>query len=350
MALHALFVGASGHIGAAVLQALKGAFPNLPITALVRSKEDIEHLRESYGDSVSIAQGSLEDLDLLEAEAAKSQIVINCAPDVPYTLGIAALLRGLATSPSPVFYIHTSGAARIWDPPNGDVEGRTWDDIEDFDALPTTATHARTDIQVGSASSGSVYTAIVSPTFVIGRTPSRSHNPPITFPDLMHVVKHVGGPFTVTSGRNVTGFIDTENLADIYVRLARNAIEHIVAGESSVPDEKIWGPRAYYFGSALEISFREFNERYLVPSLRRAGAETLLKNGSAQLTIEKVVEIIMGRHDGGLAAELWTRHIAEGFGTAMRVRGTRAKKYLGFEPVEALPGLDDAVRAVLREI
>ncbi|KAK3348799.1 hypothetical protein B0T25DRAFT_546548 [Lasiosphaeria hispida] len=350
MALQAFFIGASGHIGAAVLQALKHSFPNLPITALVRSKKDIDPLRESYGDSVRTSQGSLEDLKLLEAEAAKAQLIINCAPDVPYTRGIAALLRGLAVSPSPTFYIHTSGAARIWDPPNGDAEGRTWDDIEDVDALPVIATHAATDIQVASASSGAVYTAIVSPSFVVGRTPSRSHNPPITFPDLMHVVKHVGGPFTVAGGRNVTGFIDTENLADLYIRLTRDAMRHLVGEKTGVPDDNIWGPRAYYFASTLEISFRDFNEQYLVPSLRRVGAEAFLENGPTQLTVAEVVDIIMERHGGGVAAELWTRHIAEGFGTAMRVRGTRAKKFLGFEAVEGLPGLDDAVRAVLREI
>lgn len=41
----------------------------------------------------------------------------DCAPDVFQDRGITALLTGLATSSSPTtpkFYIHTSGAARIW--------------------------------------------------------------------------------------------------------------------------------------------------------------------------------------------------------------------------------------------
>ncbi|KAK4239509.1 hypothetical protein C8A03DRAFT_32460, partial [Achaetomium macrosporum] len=303
MTANVLFLGATGHIGAAVLQALKAIFPELPVSAIVTSKGHFQSLSDTYRENFFIIKGSLGEYNLLVTEASKTCLVINCAP-VPYTEGIAALFRGLASGSSPttpVFYIHTSGAARIWDPPNGDVEGRVWDDV---------ATAA-------SSSSGE-HTAIISPGFVVGRSPSRTHAVPITFPDWMHVVRTVGGPFTVASGRNVTSFVDTEALAGLYVRLAEDALRYI-AGEGggiAAPDENVWGPRAYYFASTLEVPMREFNDRYLIPALKKTAAGAWLKKETTtELSVEEVYQIVMGRFDDGVEAGIWSRHIAEAFGT-----------------------------------
>ncbi|KAK3311600.1 uncharacterized protein B0T15DRAFT_521995 [Chaetomium strumarium] len=358
MTVDVLFIGAAGHIGAAVLQALKTKFPELPVAAIVRSHKDAQHLSDAYNENLTVIQGSLEECELLEAAASKARLIINCAPDVPYAEGIAALLRGLASHSSraaPRFYIHTSGAARLWDPPNGDVEGRVWDDVADVDSLPASAdaTHAPTDMQVAAAASPSagVHTAIISPCFVIGRSPSRAHAAPITFPHWMDVVRAVGGPFTVASGRNVTSFVDTEVLAGLYVRLVEDALRYVVGGVDAVPDENVWGARAYYFASTLELSMREFNDRYLVPALKRSAAAAWLKKEEAtELSVDEVCKIVMGRFGDAAEAGLWSRHIAQGFGTSMRTRPTRATKYLGFPFGEGLPGLDAAVAAMLRKI
>lgn len=73
-------IGASGNIGASVLAAVLAAHPDLSIDALVRSKTDAQHLKETYGTSVTTTIGSLADLDLLETKAAEATIVICPSP------------------------------------------------------------------------------------------------------------------------------------------------------------------------------------------------------------------------------------------------------------------------------
>ncbi|KAK1753312.1 hypothetical protein QBC47DRAFT_416003 [Echria macrotheca] len=350
-------IGASGHIGAAVLQALKAAYPDSKIEALVRSEDDSKDIRERYHTTVNTIQGSLSDLGVVEAAASQAQIVINCAPDVPNSEGISAILRGLSSSPSPhKFYIQTSGAARVWDaPPNGNTPGaKIWDDISDLDSLPTNTTHAEQDVQVQTASastSAGVHTAIISPTFVLGRSPSRTHKAPIVFPFLVNVIREVGGLFTVDRGENVMGFVDTEALAGLYLALVADAVAVLDGRKEVDGEEEVWGARGFYFAASLEMSFREFVEKWFGPALERAGAGGLLgTDGTKEVTVERVTEIIMGKLGSGIVETLWSRHIAEGFGTSMRVRGTRAEKVLGYRWVEGLPGLGDAVEAVLEVV
>lgn len=146
-------------------------------------------------------------------------------------------------------------------------------------------------------------------------------------------------------GTNVTAFVDTGVLAEVYVKLAEDAVR-VIRGEKAV-DGEVWGPRGFYFVSSLEVSFREFVQDFIVPSLSRCGGEGMVRNdGVKEMTQEEVVSMVMGNL-GGMEA-LWSRHIAEGFGTAMRIRGSRAKKYLGLDAGKGLPGLDDAVKATLR--
>ncbi|KAK4450272.1 hypothetical protein QBC34DRAFT_461650 [Podospora aff. communis PSN243] len=347
MAARVLFIGASGNIGAAVLEALVAAHPELLIEALVRSEQDSIFVKESYPKNISTSQGGLDDLVILEEKASQADIVINCAPDVPYAKGFASLLAGLSSSTSPKFFIQTSGAARIWDAPDGSTPGRVWDDIADFDSFPSLTTHAETDTQVFAAASATLHTAIVSPTFVVGRSPSRTHTAPITFPYILRTVRDVGGGFVSGEGKNMTGFVDNQVLAEIYVALVADALRIIKGGDVNA---EVWGPRAYYFASSLELSFREFVEDYLLPSLKRCGGENLLRNDEIkEIAQEDLTAMVIGSL-GGIEA-LWSRHIAEGFGTAMRVRASRAQKYLGVDVKgKGLPGLDDAVRATLRDL
>jgi len=63
-------------------------------------------------------------------------------------------------------------------------------------------------------------------------------------------------------------------------------------------------------------------ESYLLPSLKRSGEEGLLKSdGIKEMPQEEITGLLMKAHGGAL----WSRHIAEGFGTAMRIRGSRAQ-------------------------
>jgi hypothetical protein len=167
----------------------------------------------------------------------------------------------------------------------------------------------------------------------------------------MDVIRAVGGPFTVASGRNVMSFVDTEVLAGLYVCLVEDALRYVAGGVDAVPDENVWGPRAYYFAATLEMSMREFNNQYLVPALKRsAAAAWLKKEETTELSVDEVCEVVMRRFGDAAEAGLWSRHIAKVFGTSMRTRPTRASRYLGFSFGGGLPGLDAAVAAIIREI
>jgi hypothetical protein len=181
----------------------------------------------------------------------------------------------------------------------------------------------------------------------MGRSPSRTHVAPIVLPYLLRAVSDIGGGFVSGEGKNVTAFVENQVLADIYVALVSDALRVIDGGEAN---DEVWGPRAYYFASSLELSFREFVEDHLLPSLRRCGGDKVLRNeGIKEVAQEDLTALVMGNL-GGVEA-LWSRHIAEGFGTAMRVRPSRAKKYLGIDMMaKGLPGLDDAVAVALRDM
>ena len=236
-----------------------------------------------------------------------------------------------------------------------------------------------------------IKTAIISPGFVVGRSPSLTHAAPITFPYLLRAIRDLGGfGFVSGEGRNVTSFVDTGVLAGLYVALVGDALRILAsfssasssadgsasasaggggavnggAGKGGVngnvngkEDNEIWGPRAYYFASSLEIPFREFVEGWLLPSIKRCsvddddGKKGLLKSDEIkEMPQEEVTSLVLGNLTGGVEA-LWSRHIAEGFGTAMRIRPERARRVLGLDMAGmGLPGLDDAVRATLKDL
>ncbi|KAK4680656.1 hypothetical protein QC764_0000990 [Podospora pseudoanserina] len=341
------FIGASGHIGAAVLQALHAAHPELPIRALVRQQEDVDHLESLYQGSVACVLGTLEDVGIVAEEAARAQLVINCAPD--FALPLPTLLPSLSSNPHPqTFLLQTSGAARIWPPPSGlNPHPKIWSDLTDLSSLPTDTTHAAQDITVSTYPG--INTAIISPTFVIGKSPSVRHKHPIIFPDLMHVTRQQGQVFVVEQGKNLTTFVDTEELAELYVLLVGDALR-CIRGEKQV-DENIWGEKGYFFAGGWEVSMREFIVDWLLPVLEgNETSKTWLRNqegkGVKGLGLGEVVESILGRFEGQ-EGEAWSRHIAEGFGTSMRIRGDRGRRYLGWEPTGRVK-LGEAVEAVVR--
>ncbi|KAK4465169.1 hypothetical protein QBC42DRAFT_262191 [Cladorrhinum samala] len=355
MAARVFFVGATGHIGAALLEILRAAYPELSIVAIVRSSSDAKAINEAYNGTVEPLLGSLDDFLLLKKQASEAQIVINCAPDMGLDLGLSAILSGLSLSGHDRrFYIHTSGASRTWVAPDPTHPGsRIWHDITDVRSLPPTATHAVTDIMVQSANTASVHTAIVSPSFVVGKSPSKTHKPPIIFPDWMHVTRAAGSGWTIGPGANHTTFVDTQDLANLYLLLVKDALSIIRDGEPAAVRPEVWGPEAYFFGDTLEISLREFTEKHLLPALKRNGAGHWVQDGEGggikELMLEDVVDCIMTRVGGTEGANLWSRHIAEGFGISMRVRGRRGREYLGWKTSDGVD-LDEAVRATVDEI
>lgn len=157
-------------------------------------------------------------------------------------------------------------------------------------------------------------------------------------------MRRAGGAFVVDQGRNMSGFIDNDELARVYVALVEDAL-----ASGAPPRKEVWGPEGYFFASGVEVEWRGFVEGWLVPAVRRCGGGGLMPEGKGTREMEmgEVVRMMEGMIGEGGEADVWSRHIAEGFGTAMRVRATRAERELGVRLGEGLDGLDEAVRVTL---
>ncbi|KAM7183546.1 hypothetical protein V8F33_013518 [Rhypophila sp. PSN 637] len=344
MATQVLILGATGHIGGAVLDDLLNTQPDVTVIAQVRSDKDSNVLKSQYSrfeNTLQIVVGSYNDPALNSAVQAAS-IVINCGPDAANEENIRSLLATLAssiTANKPKFYIGTTGAALIWDSPSGNPDARTWDDVTDIDdilALPDSVTHAISDRIVQSAAeklNPLLHTALVSPTFVSGISPSSKRPTPLIFPDWIHVIKTLGAGATINGGKNRTTFVEVKKLARLYTLLVADALSRLssTSPATSKSEVETWGPKGYYFAASLEIPFDKFMSDIFLPALKKHGASYLKDEGEIKdLPSTKIAaDMIATRHVGEPGAEIWSSHIAEGFGINMRVRGSRAEKVFG---------------------
>lgn len=253
---------------------------------------------------------------------------------------IKTTLSNLASSIAhqPKFYIGTSGAAMIWEVPTGSNEARTWDDVSDIDdilAQPESVIHITADriVQGGNDLHPLLHTAIVSPTFVAGISPSVKRPTPLVFPAWLHVIKNLGTGVTVNGGQNKTNFVDVNKLAELYVLLTGDALEQIASSSATPkgPTTKLdtWGPKAYYFGASLEVTFHKLMADIFLPALKKSGAP-YFDSDTPKIKdmddVEKIVAMTKTLYAAQPGGEIWASHIAEGFAVDMRARGSRAEQ------------------------
>ncbi|KAH7092164.1 hypothetical protein FB567DRAFT_614001 [Paraphoma chrysanthemicola] len=295
------FLGATGHIGGAVLNAIHTRFPDIEIVALVRDVQKANRLSER-GKHLRAVVGDFRDLDSIEGQAKASDIVINTSPDLlPGSDGaICAALSGLSSSPRRGFYIQTSGAFLIGEDAGGASSEKVWSDIEDIDAIvamPSTRHHQRTD-QIVRDFSSTVNISIVSPSVVYGLSSSTGNPVPITVRDIVAAVNKLSMGFVLGQGNNILGYIDIEDLADIYVRLVDDAVKG-----PAQHDPRLWGPQAYYFANGEEISFATYMKE-LVGVLQTQGilrTNTIIDaRGVTDMAGREAVNITTASHGCGM--------------------------------------------------
>ncbi|TVY13526.1 hypothetical protein LARI1_G009128 [Lachnellula arida] len=338
------FVGATGHIGGAVLDLISSSYSDtLSVRVLVRDQQKADQLVAQYQYIVSVI-GNLDSLELLEAESRDAYIVISAGPDVTHNAGIRAILKGLGGRSNKGYYIHTSGAALIWDKPDGSKPGtRIWDDVADIKTLtsmPEGAYHRAEDKAVFEASS-EVNVAIISPCVVYGLSPSRVHPLPLSLPLIMKPIRALSSGFSISSGKNIQSYIHVVDVARMYLLLLSHALQQSQASAETKPETHIWGPEAYYFAEQEELSFKEFMELVLL-ALQKHGQ--LAGSEIKEIDVGEVAEA-MGIANGLPEPDSWAMHVAIMFGTNMRVRSSRARA-LGWKPQDA--GVAQTLDEVLR--
>ncbi|KAH6866268.1 hypothetical protein B0T10DRAFT_524624 [Thelonectria olida] len=328
------FIGATGHIGGAAVNALLTQHPDVRITALVRDQGKGERLKQAF-PSVRAVVGDLTDVGLIESESNVAGIVINTSPD--YLDGspaaIKAVLGGLASRPERGFYVQTSGAFLVGE----DVQGersleKVWDDVADIEritAMPPGRYHQAADQLVRHGASN-VNVALVSPTVVYGRSVSTENQVPITIRDIVATARELSAGFTINRGANFLPYVHVDDLADIYARLFAHATKEAAS------DARIWGPHAYYFATSEELSFAKYmeaivkvlKEKEVIPTdtIKRIGPES---QDSDREIVNKTAQI-------------------HGYGTNLRVRSSRAETLLGWKSKqpsvkETLPEIIDLI-------
>ncbi|KAF7912509.1 uncharacterized protein EAF01_001530 [Botrytis porri] len=320
-------VGATGHIGGAVLDLIYPKYPDVHIKALVRDEKKGKILVGKY-PRVTFVVGDLTSLDLLTREAKEADVVVNTGPDVKQDTAISAILEGLANHSPKAYYIHTAGRSLLWNSPgSSQAEPKIFDDVVDIQALksfPPTTLHATSNALVFAASP-STNIAIISPTVVHGLSlsplhptpPLRNHNHPIR---LHHL-----------STTTLQSHIHVLDLAQIYLFLLSSALT------DPSPNPQKWGPEAFYFAASENLSFSAYMQ-FLISKVSKPPYNLLHNTLIAELPFSEAVKVV-----GTLTAYL--------FGIHMQVRCTRAKEVLGWVPrAKRLgEGLDEVLEVYNRE-
>ncbi|KAJ9097233.1 hypothetical protein QFC21_004902 [Naganishia friedmannii] len=231
------FIGGTGYIGSAVLSKLLKYKTQYPITALTRSEEKLELLNK-LEDNVKGLHGSLTDLDLLEEQASKHDIVFNTA-DADNVEATKALLKGMAkrkaeTGHRPV-YIHTSGTGVLAD----DAAGQ-WDTLKIYsdlgvnpeakppllaiDSLSDTALHRNVDLMILEADvRADIRSFIILPSTIYGLNDCDlvangiGNNQSIQMPALIKASIDRKRPGMVGKGHNIWPNVHIRDVAELFL-------------------------------------------------------------------------------------------------------------------------------------
>ncbi len=231
--------GATGYIGGSILHLMlqRGYLQQYDIRVLVRRSADAARLAEL---GIHLVLGTLEDLDLIQAQSAESDIVFNTASCDHETSAIAIIdgltLRANAQTLRPIL-IHTSGAGVLTDKSKGigcspaaDREAKVWDDADAqaHAAIPDRAPHRHVDLHIfNAADSGLIKTYLMVPptVFGVGLGQFAASRMSIQIPRLVYPSLMWRKSMYVGAGENGWPNVHVADLAELYLLLMNAALE-----------------------------------------------------------------------------------------------------------------------------
>lgn len=276
--------GAAGFIGGSIAAGLVRA--GHQVVGLVRKPEQLEELA-SIG--VTGVVGTLDDRDLLIAQAQAADAVINAASS-DNRAAVEAFVDALAGSGK--VFLHTSGSSIVGDASGGEGTDRIY--FEDQLPAPTADKAARVaidDLVLAAAGKG-VRSAVLCNTLIYGdgALPRDS----VQLPRLIKQARKSGIVRHVGRGLNIWSNVHIDDVVDLYLL----ALEKTEAG-------------AFYFVESGEASFH---------GMSAAIARALGLGEPRDWPLEQ-------------ATEEWGYEMASyGLGSNSRVRGQRARAQLGWKP------------------
>ncbi|EWY79801.1 hypothetical protein FOYG_17090 [Fusarium oxysporum NRRL 32931] len=330
MAPKIFLTGATGFIGGDVLYLLSQQHPDWQWTCLVRDSEKAAKVSAKYPNAI-MAIGSLDDVDLIEKEAATADIVIHTAFSDEHQPSAEAIAKALAQRQSdrPAYWLHTSGflslaSESLTTKVFGDRLDKVyddWDGLNELTSHPDHVPHRHVEKVVLAAGSDVVKTAIISPSVVYGK--GRGPDKTTGFPLFGTFAKH-GRVFAAGKGENIWHNIHVQDLSEIYLLLAEAAV-------SGKPAAK-WNDEGYYLAE---------NGSYIVKEMLTFAACIGFDKGLLQSP-----EVAFLSPDEANRI-LPYAHIM--LGANSRGRAFRAKRLLGWSPRN--PSFEDEIEnAFTREV
>ncbi|RDW91574.1 hypothetical protein BP5796_02739 [Coleophoma crateriformis] len=246
--------GAAGYLGGNTVLRLLEKHPDANLALLVRDESQGKIL-SSYWPNVEIVQGSLDDVELMRREAAKSDVVLQTA-SADHAPSAIALIEGLAQhKPNPGYFIHVSGTGMLHDVSNGygNLAERVYSDISELKevtSLPIEGNiHRDVDAAVLAAHEATnVPVAIISPPTIHGVGKGPVKNRSLQIPFLTEAIIKRGKGFQVLEGQNMWSHVHIDDAADAFIVLVEEALKPN-GGNAQ------WGDEGYYFIEAGDFKW-----------------------------------------------------------------------------------------------
>jgi len=198
--------GASGFIGGSVAAALIANGDR--VRGLVRSRDKADAVAAC---GVAPILGSLDDADLLRAEAGAADAVVNAASS-DHRGAVEALIAALAGSAKPL--IHSSGSSIVADMAMGEPSARVFDEATPIAPLPERAGRVAIDKLVQTASG--IRSVVLCNSMIYGNAlgpPAQS----VQLPALVRQARASGVACYIGRGLNRWSNVHIADVAALYV-------------------------------------------------------------------------------------------------------------------------------------
>ncbi|CAO2649260.1 Nn.00g066450.m01.CDS01 [Neocucurbitaria sp. VM-36] len=313
-----LFItGATGYIGGDALYAIANTYPDLEITALVRSSDKGAKVAAQY-PKIRLVYGNLDSTDLITTEASNADIVVHTA-NCDHVGAANAIVAGLAQSQKKPFLIHTSGTGMLGfeDSDSGTYGIKRekiyddWDGVGEVTSLPDSAVHRNVDkiiLAAEETSGDKCRTAIVCPPCIYGPGRGPDNKRSIQVYDMIKAALERHKGFVIQEGANIWNQVHVHDLSEVFLALVTAALS---------PDggKATWGSQGYYFAESGDFVWGDIGRK-----IAQIAREKKLIN-TADVDIVTKDEADKLRAAG---SRLW--------GTNSRSKAIRANKLFGWTP------------------
>ncbi|KAF2020315.1 hypothetical protein BU24DRAFT_419860 [Aaosphaeria arxii CBS 175.79] len=334
-----LLTGATGYVGGTFLdQVLKSEEPSLKsltIDTAVRTAEQAQKLKETYGDRVNpIKWKGLEDTTTVADTAANYDLVVNVGSGfIP--AGAKALVEGLGRrkdGPAP-WIVHIAGCTNLADRPlTQDAHPeREWDDEKDAGAIfdfmkeadarePYPQRSAEVGVLEAAEASGVNAVSLNAP-LIFGEGSGLFNRAGLVIPiALRYAITH-GYGFKLNETANFD-YVHVSDLAALYVLVVRTILERPDRGVGFIPT----GRKGIIFPAVARILNTEIMERCVDAAfaggvLPREG--TPKEREVRQVSLQEIADEIMFSQVA-VAERGWAGHKA--------MKGTLGPKLFGWKP------------------